>query len=159
VVQVIEHILSPQLVELPCLYIGRLVANLILRANDALGPYTEKLLLAVLTKLQGSQTITLTESLSLTFARLINVDTALVIDFLARHKWVLGKAGGFEGMVVQRRLNLIPQCPGVLYADVAGGGAGLCWRLRHQSLLHGPEQGRRRVGGVSAALPHARSPK
>lgn len=64
---------------------GRLVTSLILHASEQLGPYSETILLAVLTKLQRAKALTVMETLILVFARLINVDTPLVIDFLAKH--------------------------------------------------------------------------
>lgn len=82
----VEHILSPDVNESAAVFVGRLVSSLILHANAHIGEYSEVLLLAVLNKLQASTRLTVSETLVLAFARLINVDTALVIDFLAKHK-------------------------------------------------------------------------
>lgn len=86
--QVVEHILSPEMSDSAAAFIGRLVTSLILHAQDHLGPYTETLLVAVLRKLQTSVALTVAESLVLAFCRLINIDAELVINFLVKHQSV-----------------------------------------------------------------------
>lgn len=56
-VQVAGHLLNPKGSEFTATFVGRLVTTLIQKTGDRLGEHLELLLKAVLSKLQGSQTL------------------------------------------------------------------------------------------------------
>ncbi|EGD81708.1 hypothetical protein PTSG_02419 [Salpingoeca rosetta] len=82
VVQFIAYMLSEEMSESACAFIGNLVTAVILKAGNDLGSYVNDILLAVLNKMQQAKAGTVILSLLFIFARLANENTAVVLDFL-----------------------------------------------------------------------------
>ena len=71
-VQVAGHMLNPVGNEFSATFVGRLVTTLIQKTGDHLGENLEHLLKAVLSKLKGSQTLSVIQSLIMVFAQLVH---------------------------------------------------------------------------------------
>eukprot|EP01147_Barroeca_monosierra_P011310 gene11310-3347_t len=85
IVQLIAKLFSDDVPEVACTSLGTLITTLILKAGDDLGSYVNEILLAVLHKLQKSSTLTVLMSLVFIFARLVNENTTVALDFLEQH--------------------------------------------------------------------------
>ena len=71
-VQVAGHMLNPVGSEFSATFVGRLVTTLIQKTGDHLGENLEHLLKAVLSKLKGSETLSVIQSLIMVFAQLVH---------------------------------------------------------------------------------------
>jgi len=82
-VQVTGHLLNPQGSEFTASFVGRLVTTLIQKAGiERLGTDLDLLLKAVLSKLQGSETLSVVQSLIMVYAQLMHTQLNAVINFL-----------------------------------------------------------------------------
>lgn len=89
-VRVAEHLLNPVGSEFTATFVGRLVTTLIQKTGDRLGTDLDFLLKAVLSKLQGSETMSVIQSLIMVYAHLIHSQLDAVLAFLCS---VPGPAG------------------------------------------------------------------
>ncbi|XP_064488644.1 importin-9-like [Ornithodoros turicata] len=83
VVKVAQHLLDPKTPESAATFVGRLVSVLLSKAGPSLGEWTDVLLRAVLSKLQQTASVTVTQSLVLVFAHLVHTQMSAVLDFLS----------------------------------------------------------------------------
>lgn len=83
ILQIIAHLLSPQLSEFTAISVGRLVITLIRKARNRLGENLDLLLKAVLSKMQRAETLSVMQSLLMIYAHLINTEFDAVLNFLA----------------------------------------------------------------------------
>ncbi|XP_076037579.1 importin 9 isoform X2 [Oratosquilla oratoria] len=83
IVQVSSQLLSPATSEYTATFVGRLITVLIKRAGDHLGDNLELLLRAVLSKLQGAETLTVVQNLLLVYAQLVHSQLEGVLAFLS----------------------------------------------------------------------------
>ncbi|XP_063612464.1 importin-9-like isoform X2 [Penaeus indicus] len=83
VVQVASQLLSPATSEHTATFVGRLITVLIRRAGDHLGDNLDLLLRAVLSKLQGAESLTVVQNLVLVYAQLVHSQLDGVLNFLA----------------------------------------------------------------------------
>ena len=82
-VQVAGHLLNPVGSEFTASFVGRLITTLIQKAGiDRLGGDLDALLKAVLSKLQGSETLSVIQSLIMVYAQLIHTQLNAVVNFL-----------------------------------------------------------------------------
>ena len=81
-VQVAGHLLNPVGSEFSATFVGRLVTTLIQKTGDHLGENLDHLLKAVLSKLRGSETLSVIQSLIMVYAQLIHTQLDAVINFL-----------------------------------------------------------------------------
>jgi len=100
ILAVAEHLLNPTSSEFSATFVGKLVTTLIQKVGNRLGDHLDLLLKAVLSKLQGAQTLTVIQSLVLVYAHLIHSQLEAVLQFLASVpsptgesalKWVLSE--------------------------------------------------------------------
>jgi len=82
-VRVAEHLLNPVGDEFSATFVGRLVTTLIQRTGDKLGAELEILLKAVLSKLSGTKTLSVVQSLLMVFAHLAHNQMAALLNFLS----------------------------------------------------------------------------
>lgn len=82
IVQVAGHLLNPVGSEFSATFVGRLVTTLIQKTGDHLGENLDHLLKAVLSKLRGSETLSVIQSLIMVYAQLIHTQLEAVINFL-----------------------------------------------------------------------------
>jgi len=90
VIAVAEHLLNPVGSEFSATFVGRLVTTLIQQMGTRLGDQLDMLLKAVLSKLQGAQTLTVAQSLIMVYAHLVHSQLEAVLQFLSS---VPGPAG------------------------------------------------------------------
>lgn len=83
VIAVAEHLLNPVGSEFSATFVGRLVTTLIQRVGPRLGDHLDLLLKAVLSKLQGAQTLTVAQSLIMVYAHLVHSQMDAVLQFLS----------------------------------------------------------------------------
>lgn len=83
VVNVTQYLLHPKTPESAAAFVGRLVALLINKAGSALGDNADLLLRAVLSKMQQSEAMSVTQSLVMVFAHLSHTRLEGLLDFLA----------------------------------------------------------------------------
>ncbi|XP_050697373.1 importin-9-like isoform X2 [Eriocheir sinensis] len=83
VVQVATQLLSPATSEHTATFVGRLITALIRRAGDHLGDNLDLLLRAVLSKLQGAESLSVVQNLVLVYAQLVHSQLEGVLNFLA----------------------------------------------------------------------------
>ena len=83
IVQVASHLLSPSAGENTAAFVGRLITVLIKKAADQLGDCLDQLLRAVLSKLQGAESIVVIESLLMVYAHLVHSQLDGVLSFLS----------------------------------------------------------------------------
>lgn len=81
-VQVAGHLLNPVGNEFSATFVGRLVTTLIQKTGDKLGENLDHLLKAVLSKLRGSATLSVIQSLTMVYAQLIHSQLSAVLNFL-----------------------------------------------------------------------------
>jgi len=82
-VQVAGHLLNPVGSEFTASFVGRLITTLIQKAGiERLGTDLDALLKAVLSKLQGSETLSVIQSLVMVYAQLIHTQLNAVVNFL-----------------------------------------------------------------------------
>jgi len=81
-VQVAGHLLNPVGSEYSATFVGRLVTTLIQKTGDRLGENLDHLLKAVLSKLRGSETLSVIQSLIMVYAQLIHSQLSAVLNFL-----------------------------------------------------------------------------
>lgn len=81
-VQVAGHLLNPVGSEFSATFVGRLVTTLIQKTGDRLGENLDHLLKAVLSKLRGSETLSVIQSLLMVYAQLVHTQLAAVLNFL-----------------------------------------------------------------------------
>eukprot|EP00730_Choanoeca_flexa_P002555 TRINITY_DN11092_c0_g1_i4.p1 TRINITY_DN11092_c0_g1~~TRINITY_DN11092_c0_g1_i4.p1 ORF type:complete len:867 (+),score=249.42 TRINITY_DN11092_c0_g1_i4:36-2603(+) len=82
VVNVLAHVLSPDVPEGACAFVGKIVVSLVMRAGEALGELIPQILLAALQKLHVAEQLMVIQSLLLIFARLAIENVDSVLDFL-----------------------------------------------------------------------------
>lgn len=82
VVKVIEKLLDPKTSEFTATYVGRLISVLISKMGPHLGSDLNFILKCILCKLYQAETLTVTQSLVLVFAKLAETQMAPMIDFL-----------------------------------------------------------------------------
>ncbi|XP_045131067.1 importin-9-like [Portunus trituberculatus] len=83
VVQVATQLLSPATSEHTATFVGRLITALIRHTGDHLGDNLDLLLRAVLSKLQGAESLTVVQNLVLVYAQLVHSQLEGVLTFLA----------------------------------------------------------------------------
>ena len=83
VIAVAEHLLNPVGSEFSATFVGRLVTTLIQQMGSRLGDQLDMLLKAVLSKLQGAQTLTVAQSLIMVYAQLVHSQLEAVLAFLS----------------------------------------------------------------------------
>ena len=83
VIAVAEHLLNPVGSEFSATFVGRLVTTLIQQMGSRLGDQLDMLLKAVLSKLQGAQTLTVAQSLIMVYAHLVHSQLEAVLAFLS----------------------------------------------------------------------------
>ena len=83
VIAVAEHLLNPVGSEFSATFVGRLVTTLIQQMGPRLGDHLDLLLKAVLSKLQGAQTLTVAQSLIMVYAHLVHSQLEAVLQFLS----------------------------------------------------------------------------
>jgi len=81
-VQVAGHLLNPVGSEFSATFVGRLVTTLIQKTGDRLGENLDHLLKGVLSKLRGSETLSVIQSLIMVYAQLIHSQLSAVLNFL-----------------------------------------------------------------------------
>ena len=81
-VQVAAQLLNPVGSEFTATFVGRLVTTLIQKTGDRLGSDLDALLKAVLSKLQGSETLSVIQSLLMVYAQLVHTQLEAVLAFL-----------------------------------------------------------------------------
>merc|ERR1719270_2902795 len=81
-VQVAAQLLNPVGSEFTATFVGRLVTTLIQKTGDRLGTDLDALLKAVLSKLQGSETLSVIQSLLMVYAQLVHTQLEAVLRFL-----------------------------------------------------------------------------
>jgi len=81
-VQVAGHLLNPVGSEFSATFVGRLVTTLIQKTGDRLGENLDHLLKAVLSKLRGSETLSVIQSLIMVYAQLVHTQLPAVLNFL-----------------------------------------------------------------------------
>ena len=81
-VQVAAQLLNPTGSEFTATFVGRLVTTLIQKTGDRLGSDLDALLKAVLSKLQGSETLSVIQSLLMVYAQLVHTQLEAVLSFL-----------------------------------------------------------------------------
>ena len=81
-VQVAAQLLNPVGSEFTATFVGRLVTTLIQKTGDRLGSDLDALLKAVLSKLQGSETLSVIQSLLMVYAQLVHSQLEAVLRFL-----------------------------------------------------------------------------
>lgn len=82
ILAVAEHLLNPTSSEFSATFVGKLVTTLIQKVGNRLGDHLDLLLKAVLSKLQGSQTLTVIQSLIMVYAHLVHSQLEAVLNFL-----------------------------------------------------------------------------
>ena len=75
--------LNPVGSEFSATFVGRLVTTLIQQMGSRLGEQLDMLLKAVLSKLQGAQTLTVAQSLIMVYAHLVHSQLEAVLSFLS----------------------------------------------------------------------------
>ena len=88
-VQVAGHMLNPVGNEFSATFVGRLVTTLIQKTGDHLGENLEHLLKAVLSKLKGSQTLSVIQSLIMVFAQLVHRYVVYFVIFRRGKNWTI----------------------------------------------------------------------
>ena len=84
IIAVAEHLLNPSGSEFSATFVGRLVTTLIQKIGpNMLGDNLDLLLKAVLSKLQGAQTLSVVQSLLMVYAHLFNSQLEPVLQFLS----------------------------------------------------------------------------
>ena len=81
-VQIAAQLLNPVGSEFTATFVGRLVTTLIEKTGDRLGSDLDALLKAVLSKLQGSETLSVIQSLLMVYAQLVHTQLEAVLTFL-----------------------------------------------------------------------------
>ena len=76
------HLLNPVGSEFSATFVGRLVTTLIQKTGDRLGENLDHLLKGVLSKLRGSETLSVIQSLIMVYAQLIHSQLSAVLNFL-----------------------------------------------------------------------------
>jgi len=83
ILSVAEHLLNPVGSEFSATFVGRLVTTLIQKVGPRLGDHLHHLLKAVLSKLQGAQTLSVIQSLIMVYAHLVHSQLDAVLQFLS----------------------------------------------------------------------------
>lgn len=102
VMQVCLHLLDPRVNESCAAFVGKLIFITIIKGSQFLGNDNVHLLLrSVLSKLQTSETLSVTQSLIMVFAHLINHDLPTVLDFLSSLPGPSGSQSALEFVLNQ----------------------------------------------------------
>ncbi|XP_073252649.1 importin-9-like [Porites lutea] len=83
IVRATSHLLDPRGSEFSASFVGRLVTTLIKKIGSNLGENLDLLLRAVLSKLQKAETLSIIQSLVLSFLHLMNTQLQITLDFLS----------------------------------------------------------------------------
>lgn len=83
ILAVAEHLLNPVGSEFSATFVGRLVTTLIQKVGVGLGEHLDRLLKAVLSKLQGARTLSVIQSLIMVYAHLVHSQLEAVLQFLS----------------------------------------------------------------------------
>lgn len=83
IVRATSHLLDPRASEFTASFVGRLVTTLIKKVGSNLGENLDLLLRGVLSKLQKAETLSIIQSLVLSFLHLMNSQLEMTLDFLS----------------------------------------------------------------------------
>lgn len=83
IVRATSHLLDPRAAEFTASFVGRLVTTLIKKIGSNLGESLDLLLRGVLSKLQQAETLSIIQSLVLSFLHLMNTQLEMTLDFLS----------------------------------------------------------------------------
>jgi importin-9 len=83
VIQVALNLLNPTVSESSSAFVGRLVSTLLNRAGGHLGDNIDLILRAVLSKLQGTDSLVSAQSLIMVYAHLVHTQMEAVLNFLS----------------------------------------------------------------------------
>lgn len=102
VMQVCLHLLDPRVEETCAAFVGKLIYITIIKGSNFLGvDNTHLLLRSVLSKLQTSETLSVTQNLIMVFAHLINHHLQTVLDFLSSLPGPTGSQSALEFVLNQ----------------------------------------------------------
>jgi len=83
IIRATSHLLDPRAPEFTASFVGRLVTTMIQKIGNNLGENLDLLLRGVLSKLQQAETLSIIQSLVLSFLHLMNSQLQMTLDFLS----------------------------------------------------------------------------